>query len=51
MKNHTDKNDKTLAELTLPGDESAYEELVDRHQRAVLHILFSRQSLLWGFLL
>lgn len=49
--NHTVKNDKTLVELTLLGDEPAYDELVDRHQRSVLHILFSRQSLLWGLLL
>ena len=36
MNNHSDKNDKTLVELTLLGDESAYEELVDRHQSAVM---------------
>lgn len=36
MKKHSDKNDKTLVELTLLGDESAYEELVIRHQRAVM---------------
>ena len=36
MKNHVDKNDKTLVELTLLGDDSAYEELVVRHQRAVM---------------
>ena len=36
MKAHTDKNDETLVELTLLGDKTAYEELVLRHQRAVM---------------
>ena len=36
MNNHFDKTDETLVELTLLGDESAYEELVTRHQRAVM---------------
>ncbi len=33
---YTDKNDSTLVELTLLGEESAYEELVLRHERAVM---------------
>lgn len=36
MNEYSDKNDKTLVELTLLGDDSAYEELVIRHQRAVM---------------
>lgn len=36
MKAHTDKKDETLVELTLLGDKTAYEELVLRHQRAVM---------------
>lgn len=40
MKKHLDKNDKTLVELTLLGDDSAYEELVIRHQRAVMGTAF-----------
>lgn len=36
MNKHWNKNDKTLVELTLLGEESAYEELVIRHQRAVM---------------
>ena len=38
MKNHVDKTDKTLVELTLLGDDSAYGELVVRHQRAVMGV-------------
>lgn len=34
------RSDKTLVELTLLGDESAYEELVLRHQRAVMGTAF-----------
>ncbi len=40
MKKHEDKNDQTLVELTLLGDEAAYEELVIRHQRAVMGTAF-----------
>lgn len=36
MNQHTEKNDENLVRLTLLGDESAYEELVSRHQRAVM---------------
>lgn len=36
MNNHFDKTDEALVELTLLGDETAYEELVTRHQRAVM---------------
>lgn len=36
MNKYSDKDDKTLVELTLLGDEAAYEELVTRHQRAVM---------------
>ena len=36
MNNHFDKTDEALVELTLLGDESAYEALVTRHQRAVM---------------
>lgn len=40
MGTHSDQNDKTLVELTLLGDEKAYEELVLRHQRAVMGTAF-----------
>ena len=40
MKKHSDKNDATLVELTLLGDGDAYEELVVRHQRAVMGTAF-----------
>ena len=36
MNEHFNKNDETLVELTLLGDGTAYEELVTRHQRAVM---------------
>lgn len=36
MNNHFDKTDEVLVELTLLGDGTAYEELVTRHQRAVM---------------
>ena len=36
MNNHFDKTDEALVELTLLGDGTAYEELVTRHQRAVM---------------
>ena len=36
MKSYSEKNDETLVELTLLGDDSAFEELVLRHQRAVM---------------
>lgn len=36
MNKHSDQDNKTLVSLTLLGDESAYEELVIRHQRAVM---------------
>ncbi len=35
MTKHTDKKDDTLVQMTLLGDESAFEELVLRHERAV----------------
>ncbi len=40
MNKHSDKNDQTLVELTLLGEESAYEELVARHRRAVMGTAF-----------
>ena len=43
MKAHTDKKDETLVELTLLGDKTAYEELVLRHQRAVMGTAFPVQ--------
>lgn len=36
MNEHFNRNDETLVELTLLGDGTAYEELVTRHQRAVM---------------
>ena len=36
MPNYSGKNDETLVELSLLGDDSAYAELVSRHQRAVM---------------
>jgi len=33
---YNDKKDDTLVELTLLGNEKAYEELVRRHEKAVL---------------
>lgn len=36
MNKHSDKDDKLLVEMTLLGDEEAYEALVLRHQRAVM---------------
>lgn len=36
MPNYSEKNDETLVELSLLGDDSAYAELVSRHQRAVM---------------
>ena len=36
MNKHSDKDDKFLVEMTLLGDEEAYEALVLRHQRAVM---------------
>ena len=32
---YNDKNDEVLVELTLLGDEKAFEELVIRHEKAV----------------
>ena len=40
MNNHFDKTDEALVELTLLGDETAYEELVTRHQRAVMRTAY-----------
>lgn len=40
MKKHSDQNDKTLVELTLLGDETAYEELILRHQSSVMGTAF-----------
>ncbi len=36
MKEYSDKSDEILVELTLLGTEAAFEELVTRHQRAVM---------------
>ena len=36
MNKHSDKDDKLLVDMTLLGDEEAYEALVLRHQRAVM---------------
>lgn len=36
MNAYSDKNDETLVELTLLGDDSAYEELVNRHEHSVM---------------
>ena len=36
MPNYSGKNDETLVELSLLGDDSAYAELISRHQRAVM---------------
>ncbi len=36
MNKHKDKNDETLVALTLLGENAAYEELVLRHERAVM---------------
>jgi DNA-directed RNA polymerase specialized sigma subunit len=35
---HVARSDKQLAELVLTGDESAFEELFDRHKRLVASI-------------
>ena len=35
MNKYFEKDDSTLVQMTLLGDESAFEELVTRHQRAV----------------
>lgn len=40
MNNHFDKTDEVLVELTLLGDGTAYEELVTRHQRAVMETAY-----------
>ena len=36
MNKYSDKDDQFLVEMTLLGDEAAYEALVLRHQRAVM---------------
>ena len=35
MNNYTDKSDGTLVELSLIGEQLAYEELVKRYEKAV----------------
>ena len=35
---HVTRSDKQLAELVLEGDETAFEELFDRHKRLVVSI-------------
>lgn len=41
MNSYSENNDETLVTMTLLGDESAYEELVTRHQRAVIGTAYS----------
>ena len=41
MNKYFEKDDSTLVQMTLLGDETAFEELVTRHQRAVKGTAFN----------
>ena len=48
MNKYSEKNDPTLVDLTLLGDDSAFEELVERHQKRVLGTAYKVTSNRWS---
>ena len=48
MNKYSEKNDPTLVDLTLLGDDSAFEELVVRHQKRVLGTAYKVTSNRWS---
>ena len=48
MNKYSEKNDPTLVDLTLLGDDSAFEELVERYQKRVLGTAYKVTSNRWS---